>query len=69
MVTQIGTLFSYNYDHIILQAYTLIAVFKMHKAQKFLKEITILNSITALSFLVYLPFDGYRRRGGDFFGG
>jgi len=34
MVTQTGTIFSYNYDHIILQVYTLTAVFKMHKAQK-----------------------------------
>jgi len=36
MVTHISTIFSYNYDHIILQAYTrtLTAVFKTQKSHK-----------------------------------
>jgi hypothetical protein len=34
MVTHIGTVFSYNYDHIILKTHTLTVVFKTHKAQK-----------------------------------
>jgi multisubunit Na+/H+ antiporter MnhB subunit len=73
MVTQIGTVFSYDYDHTILQTHTLTVVFKTHKAQKlFQLEIYQENNdlilITAIAFLVCLQFHGYGHMGGGFFG-